>query len=210
MTNTSRMSRVAKAAALTIGFAIAGFAPSAMAQQTTPPPNNGVPSPKIVVIDRNAILRASKVGANIVQQVNAMTQQAEKDFKAQNDQLRKQGADLQRQVAILAPDVKKRKVQEFENQQAGFQKRVQKRQDQIQYGVLVARSKIEQALAPILQGIMKEKGANLLLDRNAIVLGTIDVDVTKVAIQRLDQKMPGIKVVAVDPPPGVQLPRQQQ
>ena len=210
MTNKAFLGRVAKAALLATGLAVVGFAPAAMAQQNTPPANTGVPAPKIVVIDRNAILRASKVGANIVEQVTAMTQQAEKEFKAQGDQLRRQGADLQRQVAILAPDVKNRKIQDFENKQAGFQKAVQKRQDQIQYGVLVARSKIEQALAPILQGIMKEKGANLLLDRNAIVLGTIDIDITRTAIQRLDQKMPGIKVVAQDPPPGVQLPRQQQ
>ncbi|MBI3676537.1 MAG: OmpH family outer membrane protein [Proteobacteria bacterium] len=210
MTNKAFLGKVAKAALLATGLAVAGLVPAAMAQQNTPPANTGVPAPKIVAIDRNAILRASKVGANIVEQVTAMTQQAEKEFKAQGDQLRRDGADLQRQIAILAPDVKARKIKDFENKQAGFQKAVQKRQDQIQYGVLIARSKIEQALAPILQGIMKEKGANLLLDRNAIVLGTIDIDITRTAIQRLDQKMPGVKVVAQDPPPGVQLPRQQQ
>jgi len=33
---------------------------------------------------------------------------------------------------------------------------------------------------------MQERGANLLLDRAAVVLGMVDVDVTRVTIQRLD------------------------
>ena len=50
---------------------------------------------------------------------------------------------------------------------------------------------------------MQERGANLLLDRAAVVLGMVDVDVTKVTIQRLDQKLPSVKVQLVNSPPGL-------
>ena len=70
---------------------------------------------------------------------------------------------------------------------------------------------MEQALGPILQGIMKERGANLLLDRSAVVLGTdSNIDITGVAVQRLNEKMPAIKVELVPPPPGMVAPQQQQ
>lgn len=59
---------------------------------------------------------------------------------------------------------------------------------------------MEVALGPILQGIMAERGANLLLDRGAIVMGTGDFDVTRLAVQRLDQKMSTVKVNLVTPP----------
>jgi Skp family chaperone for outer membrane proteins len=179
-------------------FAIAAgmFVGPAMAQSKPA----GTPVPKILVINREAILRLSKVGQDIVKQVNGYTKSAEKEFKGQGEQLRKDGAALQQQLAILAPDVKAKKIADFENRQRALQAKVETRQQQIQGGVLQARQKIETALGPIVQGIMQERGATLLLDRGAIVWGTGDIDITRTAIQRLDQKMTTVKVNLVSPP----------
>ncbi|SRR5665213_400100 len=199
-------------AALSIGAAI--FAASSASAQNAPPkpaaPSGGTPAPVILVIDRNAILRASKVGQNIVQQVGAYTQAAEKEFKSTADSLRSQQTQLQQQIAILAPDVKAKKIKAFEAQQRAFQQKVQMRQAQIQGGVAQARQQVEGALGPILQGLMQERHANLLLDRNAIVLGTVNIDITGAAVQRLDQKMPSVKVQLVNPTPAMLQQMQQQ
>lgn len=199
MKNLNSLRRSSGIAAL-FAFGVV-LASGASAQQAQQPKPQGTPAPKILVIDRNAILGASKVGQDIVRQVKALTAQAEKEFKGQNDALRNEGAALQQQIAILSPDVKRKKIADFEAKQAAFQKRVEERQNQIQGGVLVARQQVEKALGPILQGIMNERQANLLLDRNAIVLGTIDIDVSRVAVQRLDQKMQTVKVTLYNPPP---------
>jgi Skp family chaperone for outer membrane proteins len=170
----------------------------------------GTPTPKILVIDRTMILRSSKAGQEIVRQVNAYTQQAENDLKAQGASLRSQGEALKQQLAILSADVKKRKVAEFESKQAGLQQLAQKKQSLIQGGFYKARQDVERALGPVLQGIMVERGANLLLDRQAVVMGTDSgLDVTALAVQRLDQKMPTVKVELVPPPPGMQQQGQQ-
>lgn len=211
---TSNMA--ARAARSVAAFAIAGAISvltvgAASAQQPAPAkPAAGTPAPVILVIDRNAILRASKVGQSIVQQVNGYSQAAEKEFKSQADSLRSQEQQLQQQVAILAPDVKAKKIKAFQAQQQAFQQKVQTRQVQIQGGVLQARQEVEKALGPILQGIMNERHANLLFDRNAIVLGTVNVDITGVAVQRLDQKMPYVKVNLVTPTPQQLQMMQQQ
>lgn len=215
MTTSTNAARAARSVA---AFAIAGaisifVAGAASAQQPAPAkpaPAAGTPAPVILVIDRNAILRASKVGQSIVQQVNAYSQAAEKEFKGQADSLRSQEQQLQQQIAILAPDVKAKKIKAFQAQQQAFQQKVQTRQTQIQGGVLQARQQVEKALGPILQGILRERHANLLFDRNAIVLGTVNVDITGAAIQRLDQKMPTIKVQLVTPSPAEMQAMQQQ
>jgi len=180
-------------------FAIAAsmFVSPAAAQ---PKPSAGTPVPKILVINREAILRLSKVGQDIVKQVNAYTQSAEREFKGAGEQLRKDGTALQQQLAILAPDVKAKKIADFQNRERSLQAKVEARQQQIQGGVLQARQQIETALGPIVQGVMKERGATLLLDRGAIVWGTGDIDITRTAIQRLDQKMTTVKVSLVSPP----------
>jgi Skp family chaperone for outer membrane proteins len=161
-----------------------------------------VPAPKIIVVDRQAILRGSSVGQDIVRQVNGYTQQAEREFKAQQQSLQKESQTLQQQVAILAPDVRAQKIRAFQAKETAFKQKVEARQALIQGGVIKARQQVEAALGPILQGIMQQRGANILLDRAAIVLGMVDIDVTQLTIQRLNQKLPTVKVQLVSAPVG--------
>jgi outer membrane protein len=158
-----------------------------------------VPAIKILVVDRQAILRLSKVGQDIVRQVNALTTSAESQFKVEKDSLQKEEQTLAQQGAILAPDVRAQKQRSFGAKVAAFQKKVQDRQSMIQGGVMNARRQVEAALGPILQGILSERGGNLLLDRQEVVLATVDIDVTKVTIERLDQKLPTVKVSLAAP-----------
>jgi outer membrane protein len=203
MKNASCIVRtIAVAAALLVLPQVAFAAPPA-----PPAKPIGTPNPKILVIDRAAILRGSAVGQNIMKQVQALTVSAENSLKGQDAALRQEGATLQQQLAILSPAVKAAKIKAFQAKQAGLQKNVQTQQGLIQGGVLKARQQVEQALGPILQGIMVERGANLLLDRNAVVLGTVDVDITGVAIARLNQKLPTVKVTPTPLPPGAAAPQ---
>ncbi|HEX3811158.1 MAG TPA: OmpH family outer membrane protein [Rhizomicrobium sp.] len=205
MNKMSNLGRAAIYAALSTFVAVVAVqaAPAPAPQQPAKPAANAAaPMPRILVIDRTAILRDSNVGKDIVQQVTALTQQAERQLKGQSDALRKEGQALQQQVAILSASVRDQKVKAFQAKQAGFQQTVQQRQLQIQGGVMQARQQVEKALGPILNGIMTERGANLLLDRQAIVLGTVNIDITATAIQRLNQKLPKVKVQLVNPPPG--------
>ena len=202
MIDASRFARTLAVAALLALAPVQAFA------ATPPPPApTGTPNPKILVIDRAAILRGSVVGQNIMKQVQALTTSAENMLKGQDTALRQEGATLQQQLAILSPSVKAAKIKAFQAKQAALQQNVQTQQGLIQGGVIKARQQVEQALGPILQAIMIERGANLLLDRNAVVLGTVDVDVTKVAIARLNQKLPAVKVVLTPLPPGAAPPQ---
>jgi outer membrane protein len=213
MMNLSILSRRVKAVAglvVTVA-AVSLTANIALAQgQPAHPAANGVPEPKILVIDRSMVLRASKVGQDISRQVQGYTQSAESELKGEAEGLRKEGAALQTQVAILAPDVRAQKLKAFQAKQQAFQQKVQQRQGQIQYGVYLAKQQIDRALGPVIQAIMQQRGANLLIDRNAVVYGTNSAfDITQAAVQGLDQKLPSFKVQLVSPPPGM-MPQQQQ
>ena len=187
----------AAAASLAIAFVLGAVTAA------PPPPPPPLPAPKILIIDRSEVLRRSAVGQSIMKQVQQLTINAENSLKAKDAALRAEGGQLQQQLAILAPAVKAAKIKAFEAKQAALQADVQKQQGLIQGGVLKARQQVEQALGPILQALMQERGANLLLDRNAVVLGTVNVDITKDAITRLNQKLPTVKVALTALPPGV-------
>lgn len=206
MTNpTPTLRNLVRAGAVLAAIAFTG-APAFAQAPSRPAAAPTMPQPRILVIDRQAILRFSKVGQDIVRQVNGYTQQAESQFKAEQEGLQKEGAALQQQVAILAPDVRNQKIRTFQAKEAAFRQKVESRQSQIQGGVQVARQQVEQALGPIVQGIMLERQANLLLDRSMVVLSTVaDIDVTRTAIQRLDQKLPSVHVQLVNVPAGTQM-----
>ena len=61
---------------------------------------------------------------------------------------------------------------------------------------------LEVALEPILKQLMVERGANMVVDRSAVILSTVDIDVTPVAVQRLDKTLPHVKVELTPVPAG--------
>jgi Skp family chaperone for outer membrane proteins len=160
------------------------------------------PQPKIVVLDRAAILQFSKAGQDIARQMQTYANQAKADLQGQGRALQAEGLALQQQVAILAPDVKQKRLDAFRAKEQSLQGAAQRKDEQLKAGFAQARQTMEQALGPILQQLVKERGANLVLDKQAVVFSnTAGFDVTGEAINRLNQKLPAIKVNLNAPPP---------
>ena len=199
MTKKSLIARIVLMAGLLfLGTAVLDAASAA------PPPPGGAPAARILMLDMRRIMGLSKVGQDIQRQVEVLKQQATRDLNGEGAALKSEEMQLQQQAAILAPDVKARRIKDFQARATAFQRKIQQRGGLIQGGVIKAQQQIEQALGPILQGIMKERGATILLDRSSILLAPNSIDVTQLVIQRLDMKMPTAKVELTTPPAGAQ------
>jgi len=176
-------------------------AASAPALAAGPPP---APQQKILLIDRQAILRFSKVGQDVAKQVENYSNQAKGQIAGQQKSLQAEAQQLQQQIAILAADAKAKKIKDFENKQAGMQAAAQKKEQAIQGGFMTAQATIAKTLEPILQGLMKQRGANMILDKNALVYASPDAvkafDITEPAINALNQKLASLKVSLASPP----------
>jgi Skp family chaperone for outer membrane proteins len=160
------------------------------------------PQAKIVVIDRAAIMQFSKVGQDIARQMQTYANQAKADLSAQGRALQNEGRTLQQQVAILAPDVKQKRLDAFRAKEQALQGAAQRKDDQLKAGFAQARQAMEQQLGPILQQLVKERGANLVLDKQAVVFASTNgFDITGDAINRLNQKLPSFKVNLNAQPP---------
>jgi len=211
------ISKALGAAAAVAAFAAASFvvtayaqptparpaaAPAAPARPAAAPAAPGAKAPTAVILflDRATVLRQSAVGKDMATQVEAMVKKMEADFAPENKKLQGDVQALQSQAAVLAPDVRQAKIKELESRRQAFQKKVQDRQASIQAGLAQARTKVEQALGPILEKIMIERGANLLLDRGLVVLGATDLDVTASVIGRLNTTLPKVVVTLAAPP----------
>ena len=179
----------------------AALAPAAPAPAAAAAAAAASGQPRIIVIDRNYILQRSSAGQDMLNQVQTLSKTAETEFKNQEQALATEAGQLQQQMAIMAPDARDQKEKEFTNKQQAFQGRVQQRQAEIQAGFNKAARQVEVALEPILKAIMVERSANMVLDRSAVILSSADVDVTPVAVQRLDKALPHVKVELTAVPP---------
>ena len=168
---------------------------SADAAGPPPAPPPGLPAPKILVINRQAILQFSKVGQDIARQVQALANQAKNDMAAQSKALQAEGQQLQQQVAILSGDAKQKKIDAFQAKENAFQAEGQRKEQAIQGGLLKAQSQVEAVLGPILQALLQQRGANMILDKNAVVFASSSAfDITQPAIDQLNQKLTTVKV----------------
>jgi Skp family chaperone for outer membrane proteins len=158
------------------------------------------PGSRTLFVDAHAIITGSKLGQNIQRQVLAYEDKVNADLGAEGQSLHAEAQDLQKQVPLLPPDIREKKIAAFQAKQAAYQQKVQARQSLIQGGQMLAVQRYNAALNPILHAILIERGGSILLFKSSVADSVGDVDITKAAIQRLDQKISSFKVPLVKPP----------
>lgn len=200
-------------AALVVAILIAGTQGTAQnSQPVAGAPLTGATSsgaPSILVVDRGAILRTSVAGKDLIRQIDEFGKAMEAKYGEEEKKLRADVQELQEQAGVLSPEARQKKEKELRERGEALQKKVQEEQAAIQNGINLARTEIEKALGPILNTLFQERGATIMLDRGAIVLGSVDIDVTADVIKRLDQVLPSVTVTPTKPEPGAEQPPAQ-
>jgi Skp family chaperone for outer membrane proteins len=199
MSKKSLITRSLAVAAMVI--AATATVPSALAAA---PGTGAAPAARILIIDLRRAVAMSKVGQSIQQQVDGLKKQAQSQLNAEAESLKRDKAQMDAQNAILAAAVKAQKENAWKARAMAFEKKVQERGGLIQGGMLKANQQVEEALGPILQGVMQERQATVLLDRASVLLAPNAIDITAVVVQRLDMKMPTVKVDLAPLPPALQ------
>jgi len=202
MTNRKARWAMAALAVTTLAFgATAAYAQPAPAKPAAAPAAAGKPAPAAVILflDRGTVLRKSAVGTDMYKQVEALAKKMENDFAPENKKIQTDIQALQAQADVLTPQARQAKVKELETRRQALQKKVQDRQAAIQAGLGNSRTQIEKALAPILEKLLTERKANLLLDRGLVVLGATELDITQTVIDRLNKSLPKVTVTPVVP-----------
>ena len=187
-------SRVALAAAL---LAIGGFAHA----QSAPHAKDATKArPPILAIDRQAIMKGSKLGQDIHRQIMAYEDKVESDLGAQGQALQNEMQAFQQQSPSLPPAERDKKKRALQTKEAAYRQKVQARQSLIQGGELAARQRYLSELAAVVEAIMLERGAEMVVEKSTIVASVGGLDITNVAMQRLDRRIASFKVPLVNPP----------
>ncbi len=149
---------------------------------------------KIITVDRNSFFVDSAAAKEIAKQVKTLREGIESDLNKKMEGLTTERDQLAGQQTILTQDVFEKKAKQLQERFVALQAEAETKQRQLQAGVAQAQAKILEAVSPILDEILKEKKANLMLERGIIVKGAVDIDVTATAMLRLNEKLPTVKV----------------
>lgn len=183
-----KLTKFVKSAAI-IAAASLAMANTALAQST------------ILVVDQARVIRDSSVGQHVKRQIESIATQMQNEIKAQNTPLENELNRLQAETKGMTgetlksrPDLLKR-AQDFQikgqksQQEAAYKKR------ELQITEQKAIMKINKELESILEAIVKERNADVILDRTLVIYGGKSADVTDTVISRLNGKIQTVSVV---------------
>lgn len=160
------------------------FAP-AFAQELT----FGEVATPVLVVDSERIYAESKIGARITKSLEARLEDLVAENRRIEAELTTEEQDLTEKREQLAPDAFREladgfdaKVQRIRAEQDTKQRELQRLRDEERQGFL-------DAVAPILSGIARERGALLILERRTVLLSAEGIDITDEAIARIDRAL---------------------
>ena len=172
----------------------------AIAQDQPDLPIGQVISP-VLVIDTDRVFADSLFG----QRVAADVQRDSEALVAENRRIEAALTEEERSLTLRRPTMP---VADFRAEAAAFDERVQgirtaqdTKQRALQDGIVAGREQFLQVVRPVLGQLMQEAGAAVILDRRTVFLSVGSIDVTDLAIARIDAAIGDGADLPVDPPP---------
>ena len=154
-----------------------------------------LPDPSIAVLDRAAILQYSKVGQDIMKQMQVFTDQARNRVVGQRRALENDAQQFQEQQAGMAADVKEKRMAALQQREQALQNAAAREENTLKAAIGFAHNEVAKAMYPILQQVVAQRRINMVMDKAAVpVVASETFDITPDVIAALDAKMTTYKV----------------
>ena len=155
----------------------------------------------VVVIDQAKIMRDSAGGKDIINKVNAIETTMQNELKPTADSLATEGQSLDAKTAnmtmeaIGADPTLRAEVEAYARKVQDFNRKRQIASAELQATERAAWGEFFTAMQPVLQEVVTEKGADIMLDRSDAVWAGASVDATDLVISKMNAKLPTVNVV---------------
>ena len=158
----------------------------AQAQAQTPPPVSVAPTSTVVVLDRDLLFSQSRFGQRISRDI----EEASEDLAAENQAIQ---ADLEAEELALTAKRDAMEMEAFRGLATAFDERVTRiRQTQDAKARAIgqeterAQQVFLEQVNPVLVQLARETGALVILDRRNVIASADQVDITTLALERID------------------------
>lgn len=173
--------------AICIGALAVGSA--ALAQDGGPSTSAPRIQSPILLIDADEFFRTSAFGKRVIAEISSDTQALGQENRRIEAELSEEEKALTEQRPTLTPsefrdlaDAFDTKVRQIRTEQEGKARAIAARRD-------TARAQFLTAAAPVLEIVMRDAGAAVILERRAAFLSLNAIDITQVAVARVDAEI---------------------
>ena len=158
-----------------------------------------LPPASVAVIDTQKILQDAAAFKTARKQLDEQRTKYQAEFGKEEEKLRVEEQEVNRQRAVLSPDAYEAKRRDFEKKVVDVQRRVQDRSRQLEQTFGGARNDVGKTMRKIVSDLAGERGFNVVLEVAQLNYSAPDLDITAEVLKRLDQQMPTVKLAL---PPG--------
>ena len=155
----------------------------------------------ILVVDQGRVIRESSVGKHIAAQIKSIGSSMESELKASatpiqsdRDRLMNELKNMDAAALQSRPDLKKR-AQDLMEKGQKTQVEAAYKQRELQVTEAKAMKQVNEKLAKILEAVVAERNADVILDRSLVIYGGKSTDITDTVISRLNSQMRTVSVV---------------
>lgn len=158
---------------------------------------------QVLVMNEDRILSESEVGQYIMSQIEIIGQEIDAELAPRRQQIQSEGTAFRNETSSLTEEAIAQRqdlVQRFQQLQANASQFEQLRQLRTQELVATQQQAMQpvlEILSDVLQEIVTERGAVVLLDRSQVVYAGQSIDISQEAINRLNQRITTTPVTRV-------------
>jgi len=148
----------------------------------------------IAFIDMDIILKNSKIGISINEQIDKKTETAQKNLKQMEEDIRKKDSQLNTQKNILSEEEFKKKLKLLNTDLQNYQRSLQENRNIINNYKISATSKLLKNLKPILAEYSIEKNISVIFQKKDLIIAKNSLNITDDIIKILNKKVTKINL----------------
>ncbi|MCK0143599.1 OmpH family outer membrane protein [Aliiroseovarius sp. F20344] len=144
---------------------------------------------QIVTIDRQSLFSRTAYGRRVVETVKVEQSRLAKEARAAEAELAEEEKQLTEQRATMDPAAFRALADVFDNKVSDLRAEVEARGQAFAQVLEREQSEFFDRIGPILGDLVRELGAVVIIDRRAILLSTQNIDITDLAVERIDREL---------------------
>ena len=148
----------------------------------------------LAVVDFRGVLAKSEAARNIRSAVDEKRQELRKYFLEVENSLRDEQKDLSKKRSIVTAEAFEQRARNLKEKAQSAQKLAQTSNQKLKKSFDQAMDKVQKELLKIVAEVAEETGVGVVLFRSAIVIAVKKLDISKEVLQRLNRKLPEVKV----------------
>jgi len=155
---------------------------------------NSFSQDKIVFVDMNVLINNSKAGISINKQMQKLIDNNNKEYEKIEKKLLKEEDDILKKKNILDPEKYNQEIITFKNKIANLRKERKEKVSLIRNKNVKAKNDLVNHVTKILAEYSSKNEITLVLNKDGIILGKKNIDVTEKILELLNKKVQNIKL----------------